>query len=143
MEGMLTGLRSRLRRALQRVEHQHQQIREVGEQLERAIASGSPDELATSVERLREALRAHFDLEEDVLFPAVHGLMPQTQPELFQLERDHGAFLEVLHGLLAPDAGPPSAEELRDLRARLAEHERHEERMMTQALEEADQGETG
>lgn len=137
MEGMLTGLRTRLRRALQGVEKQHQQIRMIGDELGRAIASGRVEDVETCVGRLRDALRAHFDLEEGVLFPALHGLVPSTQPELTQLERDHGAFLEVLHSLLPQEGGnAPAPVDLADLRARLAAHEAREERLMKQALEE-------
>lgn len=139
MEGMRTGLRRRLRRSIQRVEEQHRRMRQIGVELDRALASGGPNAAEAWIARLRDALSAHFDLEEDVIFPALHGLIPTTRPELVQLERDHGAFLEVMAGLLTHESSaPPLLEDLMALRARLDAHEQHEERLMDQVLSESD-----
>jgi hypothetical protein len=135
MAGMRTGLRRRLERTLRTVEQQHRQLKDVDGELAQAIARGAVTEAQRWLERMRDALLAHFDLEEEVIFPALRGLLPGTHRELAQLERDHQLFLERLHAALG--AVPHAARLDRDqteLRRRLDEHERHEERLLALAL---------
>ena len=106
MEGLRTGLRHRLERALRRVEDQHRLLRDVDAELARAAAAGAKSEVAEWLERKRDALIAHFEWEERVVFPAVHGLLPGTEHELAKLERDHGAFLEHVRRALVNNATP-------------------------------------
>lgn len=137
MDGMRTGLRHRLQRALRRVEEQHRHLGTVEEELDRALTGGAASEVASWVGVLRDALRAHFELEEQVVFPALHGLVPGFREELEQLERDHAAFLGALDDLVARRDGSPSAP-MRALRERLARHEQAEERLMRRGLADAD-----
>jgi hypothetical protein len=136
MEGMRAGLRSRLRRAVQRVEEQHRALREVAGALDRAFAAGSREEVDGWLTRMRDGLTAHFELEEEVVFPALHGLDPATRAEIAQLERDHGRFVAKLDALLAraPDGAALAAANLKGLRERLAAHELREEHLLAQAL---------
>lgn len=137
MEGMLTGLRHRLERSLHRVEEQHQLLREVADQLDRAVASGAHADIERWLTRFVEALRSHFDLEETVVFPALHGLSESVRQDLEQLERDHGVFLMRVHGMLQGEASG-GAQTLIDalgaLRERLQSHERIEEGLIQRAL---------
>lgn len=133
MEGLRTGLRHRLDRALRRVEEQHRLLRDVDAELGRAAAAGTDPDVAEWLERKRDALLAHFEWEEEVVFPAVHGLLPGTEQELAELERDHATFLELLSRALATN-GSKRAEQLETLRRGLAEHETHEERLVSLAL---------
>ena len=82
------------------------------------------------------SLAAHFELEEQVLFPALHGLDPATLPEIEELERDHGRFLDGLGGLLgrAVSKSALSPAHLKGLRERLAAHEPWEEHLLARAL---------
>lgn len=136
MVEMRAGLRSRLRRVVQRVEDQHRALREIAVELDRALASGSRELAHAWLTRMRDALRAHFELEEEVVFPALHGLDPDTLSEIEQLERDHGRFLERLRALLAgePGATPLTPADVKGLRERLAAHELREEHLLEQAL---------
>jgi hypothetical protein len=136
MEGMRAGLRSRLRRALQRVGEQHRSLREIGVELDRALASGSREPVDAWLTRMRDGLAAHFELEEKVLFPALHGLDPAMLPEIEQLERDHGRFLDALGPLLGRELSesPLSPAHLKGLRERLAAHELREEHLLAKAL---------
>ena len=143
MEGLRAGLRSRLRRAVQRVEEQHRALREVAAELDRALASGPREAVDGWLTRMRDGLAAHFELEEEVVFPAFHGLDPATLPEIEQLERDHGRFLDRLDSLLArePGATALASADLKGLRERLAAHELREEHLLTRAL--AEEGQAG
>jgi Hemerythrin HHE cation binding domain len=136
MEGMRAGLRSRLRRAVQRVGEQHRSLREIAVELDRALPSGSRESVDVWLTRMRDGLAAHFELEEKVLFPALHGLDPATMPEIEQLERDHGRFLDGLGALLGRELSESALApaHLKGLRERLAAHELREEHLLARAL---------
>jgi hypothetical protein len=136
MEGMRAGLRSRLRRALQRVAEQHRSLREIAVELDRALPSGSRESVDVWLTRMRDGLAAHFELEEKVLFPALHGLDPATMPEIEQLERDHGRFLDGWGALLGRELSKSALApaHLKGLRERLAAHELREEHLLARAL---------
>jgi hypothetical protein len=136
MEGMRAGLRSRLRRALQRVREQHRSLGEIAVELDRALPSGSRESVDVWLTRMRDGLVAHFELEEKVLFPALHGLDPATLPEIEQLERDHGRFLDGLGALLGRELSERALApaHLKGLRERLAAHELREEHLLARAL---------
>jgi hypothetical protein len=87
---------------------------------------------------MRDGLAAHFQLEEEVVFPALHGLDPATLPEIEQLERDHGRFLDKLATLIGrePTAAPLARGDVKGLRERLDAHELREERLLARALAE-------
>jgi hypothetical protein len=136
MEGMRAGLRSRLRRALQRVGEQHRSLREIAVELDRALPSGSRELVDVWLTRMHDGLAAHFELEEKVLFPALHGLDPATLPEIEQLERDHGRFLADSGALLGRELSQSAFAPAhpKGLRERLAAHELREELLLARAL---------
>ena len=82
MESDGSGLRYRLRRALRQIGEQHQQLRELHSRLRRAVASGDRRDARDGFRRYREAVGAHFALEDGVFFPALHGLHPEHAEEL-------------------------------------------------------------
>jgi hypothetical protein len=112
MEPLEAGLRFRLRRAARQIAQQHQSIREILASLERSLGQGEPgrDAVHALFARYREAVEAHFALEEDVLFPALHGLHPSRSPELDGLEAEHGDFASRLVALAEVLAGASLAE---------------------------------
>jgi hypothetical protein len=125
-----TGLRHRLRRALRRMEGQHLHLRPLLDELDEAVRAGAVAEIGERLTRLRDALSAHFELEESVLFPALHGLSPRSTGDLTRLVQEHRAFLAELLHLAGPDAGGQSAEAISRLRSALVEHETREERLL-------------
>jgi len=125
-----TGLRHRLRRALRRMESQHLHLRSLLGELDTALRDGAHAELPERLTRLRLALAAHFEVEDSVLFPALHGLSPHSQQDLEALSNEHGAFLDELLALASALDTARSAESFSRLRASLAEHERREERLL-------------
>jgi len=136
MESMRAGVRRPLRRALQRVEEQHRSLREIAVELDRALPSGSRESVELWLTRMRDGLAAHFELEEKVVFPALHGLDPATMREIEQLERDHRRFLDGWGALLGrePSDGAIAPANLKELLELLAAHEVREEQLLARAL---------
>jgi hypothetical protein len=90
------------------------------------------------MQRYREALEAHFDLEDEVVFPAILGYRPTWQARLSQLLLEHERFrseLREIHEGLERAFGDSSARRIAALKEALAEHERAEERLVGSVLE--------
>jgi hypothetical protein len=127
------GLGLRLRREALRVASQHHQLDQFHEVFESALARGDAPAAELSFARFADALEAHFALEEQIYFPALHGRDPAAAGELAGLVREH----EALRAAVAETAG---ALRSRDLAAcdgtlrrwlpRLVLHERREESLM-------------
>jgi iron-sulfur cluster repair protein YtfE (RIC family) len=131
------GLRLRLRRALRQMEAQHQRLRPLYHELARALEYQDLAGIRQRLEQYRNALDAHFSLEDDVLFPALQGLEPGCTPELVDLSREHGRFIEglgELQEMLAAQFGRPVAERIEGLQTALVSHERREEAVLAKVL---------
>jgi hypothetical protein len=143
---MATGLRYRLRRAAREMADQHQHIHEILADFDVVLADGSRDRVAELYGRYRSALEAHFALEEEVFFPALHGLQPEHGSELGALSREHEGFLAELAGLrarLADDHLGAFGRALRDLVRALELHERREEVIARSLLEPSGEDQSG
>jgi len=145
MEPLDAGLRFRLRRTARQIAQQHQSIREIVASLERSLRDGhgGSDAVRGVYARYREAVAAHFLLEQDVLFPALHGLHPDRRRELEALEAEHGDFtarLGALGELLASAPLPEFGAGFERLAREMAGHESREERL-AQALADRIEGE--
>ena len=125
-----TGLRHRLRRALRRMEGQHLHLRPLFAELDEALRAGVVAELGERLTQVHGALSAHFELEESVLFPALHGLSPRSLGDLTRLAEEHGAFLAELLHLAGPAGASQRVDAIPRLRAALAEHEKREEHLL-------------
>lgn len=132
-ETLETGLRHRLRRALRRIESQHVQMRALLDELERAARSGAAAPMHEALAHLRDALAAHFELEDQMLFPALHGLAPGARAPLEALSHQHHLFLSDLDDMLASRRACDTAAVAR-LHASLGEHERKEELLLEEIL---------
>ena len=133
MELAPAGLRYRMRRALRQIGEQHRQLHEIHDRLGGAVASGARSEAREAFVRYRHAIGAHFELEDGVFFPALHGLHPEEQGDLEALSRDHVNLLGALQRLL------PLLEEtslarfgagLDAFRSDFGQHERREEALV-------------
>jgi hypothetical protein len=134
-----TGLRHRLRRVVRQIREQHHQLAPLARELAGALAGGAAAEPGNALARYREALGAHFSLESEVFFPALHGLRPERAAELEALEREHEGLLADLRGALragGPGAGPP----LEAFFAALGAHERREEGLAAELAEGEEEG---
>ncbi len=140
MDAMEIGLRHRLRRALRQMEGQHRHLKPIYAELVRAVDGRGASEMQEWLLRYREALEAHFALEEEVLFPALRGLHPQREGDLDRLSEDHqrfqGQLLEIERGLRTA-YGHESASRIEAFRESLEEHEKREERLVVQLLDVA------
>jgi hypothetical protein len=127
MDPLASGLRFRLRRAARRIAEQHQHMQEMARAVEGALAAPGEGRLAEALTRYRQALEAHFALEDEVFFPALHGLVPEEIRELEALSSQHGEFRAALARLDPAQAGLGA--DFRALHAALKEHEAREERV--------------
>ena len=130
------GLDLRLRREAQRVASQHQQLDDFHAVFSDALARGEAAAARQALARFREALEAHFSLEEEFYFPALHGHRAALRHELERLAREHA----VLRGALAEVSDALARENPRAAQAaleawlpRLREHERGEEMLLADA----------
>jgi len=128
-----SGLRYRLRRAARQVGEQHRRIGEIYLELGTAVANRTKPDAMQALLRYQEALEAHFRLEEEVFFPAIHGLEPTRESELGELRRTHERLRKELCGLVeaAVEVGPEAFSEwLHRFAKQMAVHESHEEELL-------------
>lgn len=96
MSRMETGLRYRLKRAARQMAAQHRHLSPIFETLGSILDERNAEKAHAGFRKLREALGAHFALEDDVVFPALHGLLPACAVDLEALSREHEQFLEEM-----------------------------------------------
>ena len=89
MEANEVELRGRLKRATGQIQTQHRRLEPLFEDLSGALSSGTSREAQTAAFRLDGAVKAHFLLEEKIIFPAICGLPSQHHAELEALAEDH------------------------------------------------------
>jgi hypothetical protein len=139
MEPAPAGLRYRMRRALRQIGEQHLQLHEIRERLGAAIATRQPLEARDVFVRFRHAIGAHFELEDTVFFPALHGLHPDERQALEALSRDHLGLLAALQRL-SPLLDEAAFERFGigfdAFRRDLARHERQEEGIVSRIADE-------
>lgn len=118
----------RLAHEAKRVAAQHDVIDAFERDARAALGGGDAAAIGTALQGFEKALLAHFSLEEEVHFPALHGLDAALRPQLEALERDHLGFREELARLVASrDAGPARIEAFAALATALRQHEDREE----------------
>ena len=126
------GLRLRLAHASRRLPAQHDFLDALLATTSRALERMPPAEAQEAMRGFRGALEAHFQLEEEVHFPALHGLEPRLQAELEALVLEHHALrdrLLVLEGRIGREPGAAVASDFAELAQTLREHESREERL--------------
>lgn len=124
------GLIYRLRRAANQIHGQHELLRPIFSELANAISSQLSREAQTAAFRLDGGMRAHFLLEEEVVFPALRGMCPEREDELIALIEEHSRFLVDLDALVARilDRDLAAAERCLSVCSKfIAEHELREE----------------
>jgi hypothetical protein len=133
MPGFETGLEHRLKRAARQMVDQHRHLGPIRAELAAALANGSAGLSVRAFRNFFEALEAHFRLEGEMFFPALHGLHPEFASDLYELDRDHVRLVEQLSSLgrriEAGETGGCSAA-LEAFEAELGEHERREETLV-------------
>ena len=132
---MQTGLVHRLRRVVRQMGDQHRRLRALTRGLHEALAPPpDPREALSCFDPYRDALEAHFRLEGEIFFPALHGLHPEWEPRLVALEEEHETLRQELAALradLEADAAREAGSRLEAFLSRLADHEAREERLVS------------
>jgi len=127
-----SGLGRRLRREAHRISSQHRQLDEFYLLIVEAMETGSSESVGMALTRFADALEAHFTMEENVHFPALHGLRPALSPRLSALEEQHQRFRgDLFHVRELATSDLAAAETAFDLLVTaLAAHELEEERIL-------------
>ena len=127
----------RLAHEARRIAAQHAYLDALESTTQLALQSGDGDAMRRALRAFGGSLDAHFTIEEQVQFPALHGLHPEMGAELAALVTDHDRFRGTVDGLHASVAGgDPVARrgEVLDgfagLCADLAAHEAREEALL-------------
>ena len=138
MDPMETGLRHRVKRAVRQMSDQHRNLRAIHGSIRGALERGGMQDVCAALDRLQCAMGAHFALEDEVFFPALHGLRPEFADSLEALSREHAGFGEALRKL-GPDLEASGVESFRSgfeaYAEALAAHERREEQIVATLVE--------
>jgi iron-sulfur cluster repair protein YtfE (RIC family) len=138
-QGRGRGLSKRLAIEGRRIATQHQRLGELWQQFIGAIESAELELMRLSFRELRDGMLAHFEVEERVQIPALHGADSGLHPVLARIVDDHTRFRSELDALMRDvEAGAFEAllgpvEKLHDS---LAEHEALEENLFPGAKRE-------
>jgi hypothetical protein len=139
MESNEVELRGRLQRAAGQIQTQHRRLEPLFEDLSRALASGTSRDAQTAAFRLDGAIKAHFLLEEKIIFPAICGLPSQHHAELEALAEDHrglGAALQAVIDEILEARLDLAAQSLEKCWLAIKDHEGREEAFLN-ALDSA------
>ena len=132
-EPLDVGLSMRVRREAVRIAAQHHPLDQFHAVLEDALARGDLSGARVSFANFADALEAHFSLEEEFYFPALHGYRRDLASELARLTRDHEALrtgiAQLTEGLARGELAACRLE-LEAWLAQLLAHERAEEALM-------------
>jgi hypothetical protein len=134
METVGTELRDHLKRASDQIQAQHRRLEPLFEDLSSALAGGSSRDAQTAAFRLDGAVKAHFLLEEEVVFPAIRGLRPEHQIELEVLVGDHqglGVGLQTVIDQILKGQLDLAARSLESCRLAIKDHEVREEAFLS------------
>ena len=136
------GLRHRLRRVARRAADQHRSIEECYRALGEAIGERTKSDVRAAFGRYRHAITAHFDLEEQVFFPAVRGADTSQNAPIRELVAAHSRLVVELAHMADSIESLTSDDFSRRLvgfATMLASHEHREDALLTQTID-ADPG---
>lgn len=140
------GLRKRIEHEATGISHQHRMLAQLIRELSSALDEGMQARSRQVFSRLRSALRAHFLLEEDVVFPAFRGLHPEHEVAIESLADGHRSLWEDLDRLESSLEGADLGEAgrlLAALREALAAHEVAEETLLSEVRSDPTDRTTG
>jgi hemerythrin-like domain-containing protein len=132
------GLRLRMRGEEKRIASQHAQLNELFVVVTLALERGRVHTAADAFRRFSDALEAHMSLEEDIYFPAIHGLIRDSDQRLIELVDEHRELrADVRHAQALLDAGDRESSPalLEAIAAHVSEHESEEETLIRRITE--------
>jgi len=100
MEATEVEIRERLKRAADQIQAQHRLLEPLFKELSSSLASGTSRDAQTAAFRLDGAIRAHFQLEEKIVFPMVRGLRVRDDSELEAIIEEHSSLGRELQSLI-------------------------------------------
>ena len=131
---MRTGLRHRLKRVVRQMADQHRHLRPIHAELAEVLArEGGVRPAQDAFARYRQAIDAHFALEGEMFFPALHGLRPEWEEALEALDREHQALRAALAEVgrrIGAGAIADAGAALAGFTSELRDHEGREERLV-------------
>ncbi len=127
------GAHKRMSLEARRISSQHRKLNMLHRVVVDAINRARPAECITAFKRFREALDSHFSLEDELYFPALHGLRRDLSATLERLSQEHAALRSRLAELEAAfvEARLDECARLLDtVGAAIADHESREEQVL-------------
>jgi iron-sulfur cluster repair protein YtfE (RIC family) len=126
------GLEKRVAFEARRISSQHRQLEAFHELVAQALAAGEPGGVLRAFMRFRDALEAHFAMEDEIFFPAMHGLRPELEVELTVLVQQHHAMraqIAEIQALFDAEQLGDGGRVLDAMVGTLSQHEEREERL--------------
>lgn len=132
------GLRMRMRGEERRISSQHKQLGDLFDRILDSVAGGGPRLALNDFLLFSTALEAHMAVEEDIYFPALHGLRNDVGEELLELVAEHarirGELPEVQKRLNSGNEND-ARQALDELAILVGRHERQEEELLARISE--------
>lgn len=127
------GLRLRMRGEERRIASQHDELDDFCRTVHRTLIARGARAAINDFLLFESAMDAHMTIEEDIYFPALHGLRPDSAPALTRLVAEHEALrmaLDVAKQALKRDEKVEALRAFEALIARVNEHELREENLL-------------
>jgi len=121
------GLKLRMRGEQRRISSQHRQLEELFDRVMESVRAGGTRKAVSDFLLFSTALEAHMSVEEDIYFPALHGLRNDVGDELGELIDEHQHLREKLADLRLSLATNDEEEGLAGLEQLAADIDRHED----------------
>ncbi|MBW2240663.1 MAG: hemerythrin domain-containing protein [Deltaproteobacteria bacterium] len=127
------GTHKRMSREARRISSQHRKLDTLYGLVVDALGHGRLPEGRSAFQRFHDALEAHFSLEDELYFPALHGLRSDLGDELARLSGEHEALRRALDEVENAFRGAHlgDCERLLDhVATAIADHEEQEEQLL-------------
>jgi len=132
------GLKLRMRGEERRISSQHRQLEELFDRVMESVRVGGTHKAVNDFLLFSTALEAHMSVEEDIYFPALHGLRNDVGDELGALIDEHQNIREKLADLrsnLASNDEEEGRAALERLATAVDRHEKTEEKLIARITE--------
>ena len=136
--GIDSGLRLRMRGEERRISSQHKQLGDLFERTLDAVDAIGPRKAIGDFLLFQTALEAHMSVEEDIYFPALHGLRNDAREELGELVEEHEEIRISLNNvkyLMTKSIEQDARLALAELAKRIGRHENQEEDLLARITE--------